>query len=109
MAGTSLPVHSELYLSLFSSLVPTIVLCDSISLPDDLEATRRTIVARELVATASAYLTADIAMSLPFETLVSIQGITSADSSPTSPGRTTMRESSERHRRSPSRTGVVGT
>ena len=40
------------------------------SLPDDLEATRRTIVARELVATASAYLTADIAMDIPFEALV---------------------------------------
>jgi hypothetical protein len=46
-----------------------------ISLPDDLEATRRTIVARELVATASAYLTADIAMSIPFETLVPFKAL----------------------------------
>jgi hypothetical protein len=40
------------------------------SLPIDLEATRKRIVAAELVATASAYLTDDIAVNLPFETLV---------------------------------------
>lgn len=40
------------------------------SRPTDLDATRRTIVTRELIATASAYLTGDIALSLPFETLV---------------------------------------
>jgi hypothetical protein len=38
--------------------------------PDDLDATRRTLAARDLVATASAYLTADVALSLPFESLV---------------------------------------
>jgi hypothetical protein len=37
--------------------------------PDDLDATRRIIAARELVATASGYLTTDIAVGLPFEVL----------------------------------------
>jgi hypothetical protein len=37
--------------------------------PDDLDATRAAIYSRELVATASGYLTADVAMSLPFEAL----------------------------------------
>ena len=37
--------------------------------PDDLDASRATVVAHELVATASAYLTTDVAMSLPFEAL----------------------------------------
>lgn len=37
--------------------------------PPDLDTTRRVIAARELVATASAYLTADVAMTLPFEAL----------------------------------------
>ena len=37
--------------------------------PPDLDATRASIVARELVATASGYLTGDVAMSLPFEAL----------------------------------------
>jgi len=39
------------------------------ALPQDLEATRQTLVARELIATASAYLTADVALVLPFESL----------------------------------------
>jgi hypothetical protein len=37
--------------------------------PDDLDATRAAIAARELVATASGYLTADVAMNLDFESL----------------------------------------
>jgi hypothetical protein len=37
--------------------------------PDDLDATRAAIVAKDLVATASGYLTSDVAMSLPFEAL----------------------------------------
>lgn len=37
--------------------------------PDDLDRTRAAIVARDLVPTASGYLTADVATSLPFETL----------------------------------------
>ncbi len=37
--------------------------------PDDLNPTRATIAARELVATASGYLTSDVAMALPYETL----------------------------------------
>jgi hypothetical protein len=37
--------------------------------PDDLDATRAAIVAKELVATASGYLTSDVAMALPFEAL----------------------------------------
>jgi len=37
--------------------------------PDDLDATRAAIAARELVATASGYLTSDVAMRLPFEVL----------------------------------------
>jgi len=37
--------------------------------PDDLDATRAAITARGLVPTASGYLTADVAMSLPFEAL----------------------------------------
>lgn len=40
------------------------------SLPIDLDASRRVIVGHELVATASAYLTTDVAVNLPFETLV---------------------------------------
>jgi hypothetical protein len=37
--------------------------------PEDLDAGRAAVVSRELVTTASAYLTQDVAMSLPFETL----------------------------------------
>ena len=37
--------------------------------PPDLDATRRAVVARDLIATASAYLTTDVAMQLPFEAL----------------------------------------
>jgi hypothetical protein len=37
--------------------------------PDDLDATRAAVTARELVVTASGYLTGDVAMSLPFEAL----------------------------------------
>ena len=37
--------------------------------PDDLDASRSVIAARELTATASGYLTADVAMGLPFEAL----------------------------------------
>ena len=37
--------------------------------PADLDPTRATIAAREVVATASGYLTADVAVSLPYETL----------------------------------------
>ncbi|GBD84837.1 hypothetical protein BMS3Abin02_01231 [bacterium BMS3Abin02] len=37
--------------------------------PDDLDATRSVIAARELTATASGYLTTDVAMGLPFEAL----------------------------------------
>jgi len=37
--------------------------------PDDLDATRAAIAGRELVATASGYLTSDVAMGLPFEVL----------------------------------------
>jgi HEAT repeat protein len=37
--------------------------------PEDLEATRAAIVAKELVVTASGYLTSDVAMALPFEVL----------------------------------------
>jgi hypothetical protein len=37
--------------------------------PPDLDATRATIAARELVATASGYLTADVAVQIPFESL----------------------------------------
>jgi hypothetical protein len=37
--------------------------------PDDLDAGRAAAVHRELVATASAYLTGDVAMSIPFESL----------------------------------------
>ncbi len=43
------------------------------SQPDDLDATRRTIVARELVATASGYLTSDVALRLPFEALTTFK------------------------------------
>jgi hypothetical protein len=45
------------------------------SLPDDLDATRQTVAARDLIATASAYLTSDIALSLPFEALVSFKAL----------------------------------
>jgi hypothetical protein len=38
--------------------------------PDDLDATRRRIVMGELIPTASGYLTADVALRLPFEALV---------------------------------------
>ena len=38
--------------------------------PSDLDATRAAIAARDLVATASGYLTTDIAIQLPFESLV---------------------------------------
>lgn len=38
--------------------------------PDDLDATRSVIAAHDLTATASGYLTADVAMALPFEALV---------------------------------------
>ena len=37
--------------------------------PDDIDPTRATIAARELVATASGYLTSDVAVALPYETL----------------------------------------
>lgn len=37
--------------------------------PEDLDRTRHAIAARELVATASGYLTSDVALSLPFEVL----------------------------------------
>jgi hypothetical protein len=37
--------------------------------PDDLDATRAAIATKELVATASGYLTGDVALSLPFEAL----------------------------------------
>lgn len=37
--------------------------------PDDLDATRAAIASRDLVATASGYLTSDVAMRLPFEAL----------------------------------------
>ncbi len=37
--------------------------------PDDLDVTRAAVAARELVATASGYLTGDVAMTLPFEAL----------------------------------------
>ena len=37
--------------------------------PDDLDAGRAAVLSRELVATASGYLTSDVAMSLPFEAL----------------------------------------
>ena len=39
------------------------------ALPEDLDATRKTLIARDLVQTASAYLTSDIALGLPFESL----------------------------------------
>jgi len=39
------------------------------ALPEDLDATRKTVAAHDLVATASAYLTSDIALGLPFESL----------------------------------------
>ncbi len=38
--------------------------------PDDLDATRSVIAGRDLTATASGYLTADVAMALPFDALV---------------------------------------
>ena len=38
--------------------------------PQDLDATRAAITARDLTATASGYLTADVAMQLPFESLI---------------------------------------
>ena len=41
--------------------------------PSDLDATRSAIAARELTATASGYLTTDIAMQLPFEALGAVQ------------------------------------
>ena len=37
--------------------------------PSDLDASRRTVAAKELIATASGYLTTDVAMQLPFEAL----------------------------------------
>ena len=45
------------------------------AVPDDLDATRRTIAAHDLVATASAYLTSDIALALPFESLVPFKAL----------------------------------
>jgi hypothetical protein len=39
------------------------------ALPEDLDATRRTVAAHDLIATASAYLTSDVALGLPFESL----------------------------------------
>ena len=45
------------------------------TLPNDLDATRRTMAARELVATASAYLTTDVALDLPFESLVPFKAL----------------------------------
>ncbi len=45
------------------------------ALPNDLDATRQAIAAHELVATASAYLTSDIALSLPFESLVPFKAL----------------------------------
>jgi hypothetical protein len=45
------------------------------SLPNDLDATRQTVAARDLIATASAYLTSDIALSLPFEALVPFKAL----------------------------------
>ena len=38
--------------------------------PDDIDPTRATIAARELVATASGYLTSDVAMALPYDCLL---------------------------------------
>ena len=43
--------------------------------PADLDATRAAIAARDLVATASGYLTADIAMQLPFESLAPFKNL----------------------------------
>jgi hypothetical protein len=43
--------------------------------PDDLDAGRAAAVHKQLVATASAYLTADVAMSIPFESLGSFKNL----------------------------------
>lgn len=43
--------------------------------PVDLDTTRHTIAAHDLVATASAYLTSDVALGLPFETLVPFKAL----------------------------------
>ncbi len=45
------------------------------ALPNDLDVTRRAIVAHELVATAAAYLTSDIALALPFDSLVPFKAL----------------------------------
>jgi len=45
------------------------------SRPVDLDATRRTVAANDLIATASAYLTSDIALRLPFEVLVPFKAL----------------------------------
>lgn len=45
------------------------------ALPNDLDATRRTVAAGDLVATASAYLTTDVALDLPFESLVPFKAL----------------------------------
>lgn len=43
--------------------------------PDDLDVTRATIAAHELTATASGYLTTDVAMQLPFEALAPFKNL----------------------------------
>ncbi len=43
--------------------------------PSDLDATRAAIASRELIATASGYLTADVAVHLPFEQLGSFKDL----------------------------------